>query len=196
MSGRRLNWLWLPSLLGMLVAVPLALYGLMMLFGSVGRRVDGLVPLVVAFAIVALSMRGLGATDASGRTPVRASRRSRRTAIFALGVFAILVGTTGWRAWSYQGRCDDVRAELRDAVLSEVGVLPEPKAVAALGAGRRACEYAIDADPALVESRTNCRVGVEARIWRWLFWEASPVASQASYVSVDDGSVVELIFRR
>ncbi len=189
---------WLLALLGMLTAIPLALFGLMQLFGSFGTRVDGIVPLVVAVAIVLLAVRGLAAGPT--RDPVRASARNTRSLTIAGLLGLALVVVVAWRAWSYGTRCEEMRAFLRSNQVSKVaprdGGRYEPVKVDAPH-GQRVCYFENGTDKALVETRTGCSVGLEAAVWRWLYWHSGrdEVNALARYVTIDDGKVVHLMFR-
>ncbi|MCA8968229.1 MAG: hypothetical protein KDC95_00545 [Planctomycetes bacterium] len=196
-SGRR-DWLWVPALIGMLVAIPIALFGLMQLFGAFGRRIEGIVPLVVGIALALLSIRGtIGRRE---RAPIRGSTRARNTLMLAGAGLLAIVAFAAYRAYDYGERCEAVRRLLREDPSRSAAPLDggryEPRAVDAL-AGKRVCYFVGGTAPDLVESRTGCTVSIEARIWRWLFWQSGREAQKdlARFVSIDDGSSVSLIFR-
>ncbi|MCB9917109.1 MAG: hypothetical protein H6832_01740 [Planctomycetes bacterium] len=196
-SGRR-DWLWVPALIGMLIAIPIALFGLMQLFGAFGRRVEGIVPLVVGIALALLSIRGT--TGRRERAPIPGSTRVRRAWMLTCVGLCVLVAFAAYRAYDYGERCDAVRQLLRAEPSRSAAPLEggryEPRAVDAL-AGKRVCYFVGGTAPELVESRTGCTVTLEARIWRWLFWQSGRDGQSelARFVSIDDGSTVSLIFR-
>ena len=192
MPRTRRTWLWLPSMLGMMLAIVVAFMALIFLFGAAGRRVDGILPLIVAAALAMLSLQGLQACAGPTRAPVKSGPGTRRWLLVVLVLIVVVAALGFWRSRSYLERCDEARVAMKETPPIDARFVKKPTGSDALGTGRRFLFYAPYSSPGLVESRSGCSVSLEARVWRWLYWDEH--SSDGGYVSVDDGEVVELIF--
>lgn len=188
--------LWIVSLLAMFAAILVLLFGLLRLVGSAGSRADAVVPMIVAIALAILAIRGVStARDRDARAPVRTSHASRRARWIFAGVLLAVVTVLAWQSYDYSSACTRIRKILATEVLGS-----EARAIESLAAEpgvARACIVPAGASPELCEHRSSCSIGLRARVWRWLYWQAAESRPGApGYAVVDDGEVVQYIFRR